>query len=263
MAAPALSWLIGDEETFLKKKWQIAPLHVRRGDTEYYARDRRGVPLRCSLFDRKLLLSILPLRCQENMRVVRTVAASQDGKILSSGARNAKARFVADKREHAPLPKHAMATRAWTSQRMQEGYTVQLFSPQRHCPRLAALVSALETRFGCLVGCSAYLTPPGCQGLAPHHDDVCVFILQTEGSKHWRVYEPLDGHALPRTPSNDLPRNRLGRCLLQVTLQQGDLLYLPRGFVHEAAADNSFSTHLTLSTYQRFSWSGLGQLFSV
>jgi hypothetical protein len=44
-----------------------------------------------------------------------------------------------------------------------------------------------------------YLTPPGTQGFAPHYDDVEVFILQLEGKKRWRLYEP-------RTTQEKLPR---------------------------------------------------------
>ena len=33
-----------------------------------------------------------------------------------------------------------------------------------------------------------YLTPAGAQGFAPHFDDIEAFILQTEGSKRWRLY---------------------------------------------------------------------------
>ena len=35
-----------------------------------------------------------------------------------------------------------------------------------------------------------YLTPPGTQGFAPHYDDIEAFILQLEGKKHWKLYNP-------------------------------------------------------------------------
>lgn len=35
-----------------------------------------------------------------------------------------------------------------------------------------------------------YLTPPGTQGFAPHYDDIEAFVIQLEGKKHWRVYNP-------------------------------------------------------------------------
>ena len=50
----------------------------------------------------------------------------------------------------------------------------------------------------------------GLQGLAPHHDDVDIFVCQTEGSKRWRLYNPRKGFALPAQPSGDLPEDTLG-----------------------------------------------------
>ena len=35
-----------------------------------------------------------------------------------------------------------------------------------------------------------YLTPAGTQGFAPHYDDIEAFLLQLEGSKHWKIYQP-------------------------------------------------------------------------
>ena len=51
-----------------------------------------------------------------------------------------------------------------------------------------AVVAALEARLGCLVGANSYLTPGGSRGLAPHWDDVEVFVLQVEGAKAWKVW---------------------------------------------------------------------------
>ena len=38
-----------------------------------------------------------------------------------------------------------------------------------------------------------YITPPGCQGFAPHFDNVEVFMLQLEGSKRWQLHKPPPG----------------------------------------------------------------------
>lgn len=43
-------------------------------------------------------------------------------------------------------------------------------------------------------------------------------------------------------------------------LQVGDVLYMPRGTVHEAITDDeSASCHVTISTYQQFSFATLAQ----
>lgn len=105
---------------------------------------------------------------------------------------------------------------------------------------------------------SRYLTPAGSQGLAPHHDDVELWVVQTSGTKKWRLYEPLNGYSLPNAGSGDLEQSSLGPPVMEVELAVGDCLYMPRGTVHQAeAAGGSDSSHLTISTYQRCSYADL------
>ena len=178
----------------------------------------------------------------------------------------------------------------------EEGCTLQVHQPQRWNDRLWRACAVLEEHQGCLTGCNAYITPPGQQGLAPHFDDVDVWVCQTEGSKHWRVYSQvglglrdpegpaIDPEALQRGLASTDPPSALQRPLLapladiwatcssgdlapeqfaesgvellmEVTLQVGDVLYIPRGCVHEARAASGAdggSCHVTISTHQRW-----------
>ena len=60
----------------------------------------------------------------------------------------------------------------------KKSFTVQFFQPQRFSDELHRINAGFEHIFGSLAGASAYLTPKNSQGLAPHHDDVDVFVLQ-------------------------------------------------------------------------------------
>ncbi|KAK2727286.1 hypothetical protein QYM36_007955, partial [Artemia franciscana] len=132
--------------------------------------------------------------------------------------------------------------------------TFQIHQPQRYSDLLWRLLEHLESYFGCLVGSNVYITPPGTQGLAPHYDDVEVFILQLEGSKHWKLYKPQV--ELARDYVVNLDPESLGNPIEEFTLRPGDFLYFPRGTIHQACADegNQFSTHITISTYQHQSY---------
>ena len=144
----------------------------------------------------------------------------------------------------------------------EQGRTVQFFSPQHHVDHVCEILSNLEARLQCLCGASVYMTPPGVQGLAPHWDDVDVFILQCEGEKSWTLHQPFEVH--PLSPSGDLDESRIvGEPILEVTLRPGDCLYMPRGVIHQAKTTESnsdcgaarvlpFSTHVTISTHQRW-----------
>jgi len=58
--------------------------------------------------------------------------------------------------------------------------------------------------------------------LAPHHDDVDVFVLQTEGRKHWKLYKPLV--KLAGEHSKDLTQNQIGKPIAELTLEEGDVV---------------------------------------
>ncbi|XP_063059001.1 ribosomal oxygenase 2 [Engraulis encrasicolus] len=135
----------------------------------------------------------------------------------------------------------------------QRKATIQFHQPQRFKDELWRIQERLESFFGGLVGSNVYITPKASQGLPPHYDDVEVFILQLEGQKHWRLYSP----TVPLAREYSLePEDRIGSPTHDIILKAGDLLYFPRGTIHQAdtPADVEHSTHITLSTYQNMSW---------
>lgn len=72
---------------------------------------------------------------------------------------------------------------------------------------------------------------------------------------------------LPRYPSEDFKPNQLPKLLLDTILEPGDLLFIPRGFVHQGETipihqgnEIGHSLHLTLSTAQNNSWADFMEL---
>ena len=70
------------------------------------------------------------------------------------------------------------------------GCSIRMLNPQTFHAAVWRLCSTLQDHFQNMVGANIYLTPPGTQGFAPHYDDVEVFMLQLEGKKHWKLYNP-------------------------------------------------------------------------
>lgn len=103
-----------------------------------------------------------------------------------------------------------------------------------------------------MVGANIYLTPPGTQGFAPHFDDVEVFILQLEGKKRWRLYEPrTSNEKLARFSSPNFSQSEIGSPCLDATLEAGDMLYFPRGTIHQGNCfEDIHSLHITISCHQ-------------
>ena len=104
---------------------------------------------------------------------------------------------------------------------------------------------SLKAHFGCPVHTNLYLTPPAAQGFPAHYDTHEVFVLQIDGDKHWRLYGAAQELPLPNKEAT-IPKEQLGSPTHEAFLQPGDLLYIPRGYVHEAFTSDRPSLHLTV-----------------
>ncbi len=131
-----------------------------------------------------------------------------------------------------------------------DGFTVNLNDVhERHAPIRELAISLADT-FHCVVNVNAYLTPRNSKAFPLHFDTHSVLILQIEGTKSWRIYSPrfpfpTKAHKPPHSLLRDLP----GAPAATFTLEAGDVLYVPRGFGHEASTDDVPSLHLTTALH--------------
>eukprot|EP00854_Cymbomonas_tetramitiformis_P033925 gene33925-43836_t len=134
--------------------------------------------------------------------------------------------------------------------------SLRVLHPQRWVQSVWKLIAMLEKRFQCCVGCNCYLTPKGSQGFSPHYDDIDAFVLQLEGSKRWRLYKPREpGEHLVRFSSGDFTQEEVGEPIVDVVLHPGDIMYMPRGCIHQAVScPDQHSLHITISAFQRCTW---------
>uniref|UniRef100_F6QEW4 Bifunctional lysine-specific demethylase and histidyl-hydroxylase n=1 Tax=Monodelphis domestica TaxID=13616 RepID=F6QEW4_MONDO len=213
-------------ETFFKEYWEQKPLLIQRDD-----------PSLAAYFQNLFQLADLKNLCRQgmvygrDMNVCRCVNGRK--KVLNKGG----------KVHYLQLRKDFDQKRA----------TIQFHQPQRFKDELWKIQEKLECFFGSLVGSNVYITPSGSQGLPPHYDDIEVFILQLEGKKHWRLYQP----TVPLAREYNVePEDRIGAPTHEFTLKPGDFLYFPRGTIHQADTPSGLahSTHVTISTYQNNSW---------
>ncbi|MEH6416269.1 cupin domain-containing protein [Pseudomonas sp. CGJS7] len=110
---------------------------------------------------------------------------------------------------------------------------------------LLRLMSACEQSLMVPCRANAYITPPSSRGFNLHYDTHDVLILQVSGSKLWRVHDsPL---ALPHEEQSFRPEwAQRSRLLAEINLEPGDVLYLPRGYIHGASTNHDTSFHVTI-----------------
>ncbi|ASZ11954.1 cupin domain-containing protein [Chitinophaga pendula] len=110
---------------------------------------------------------------------------------------------------------------------------------------LNELVVSMEQEFNCNSGVNLFVTPANAQCFQWHYDEHDLFIIQIAGNKHWKIFE--SAVYLPFEPQNRKQVDFSGLALLHdVCLEPGDLLYLPRGYVHEVITTDVLSCHVTL-----------------
>ncbi|MGU3495482.1 cupin domain-containing protein [Xanthobacteraceae bacterium A53D] len=94
-----------------------------------------------------------------------------------------------------------------------------------------------------------YLTPKGSQAFDIHYDLHDVFLLQLDGRKEWRVYDPVFPFPTAEATPNPLCGHLVGEPTHTLTLNKGDLLYMPRGFPHQGLTSDEPSLHITIGIY--------------
>ena len=128
----------------------------------------------------------------------------------------------------------------------EDGATIVLQGLHLNWQPLAEFCRSLEGELGHPAQANAYFTPRSAQGLPVHHDTHDVFSLQVAGEKRWLVYEPAWELPLKHQRYKAETMGEPGEPVLDVTLQAGDTLYLPRGWLHEAKTSETDSLHLTV-----------------
>lgn len=130
-----------------------------------------------------------------------------------------------------------------------QGATIVLSQAQHLFPELTELCRDVVRMMKMRCQTNVYISPPGNQGFNAHYDSHDVFILQSSGSKTFNFYPSSVELPLPEEQF-DAARLTSAKIDESIKLSAGDTLYIPRGIVHDAIADEQLaSIHVTLGVY--------------
>ena len=221
-----------DTATFAATYWGRAPLLTRRGDLDRDFTD---------------LLSARAIDELVSRRGLRTpfLRMAKDGTVLPAS------RFTRGGGAGAGVTDQAADDRILAE--MGGGGTLVLQGLHRTWPPLVDFATDLASDLGHPVQVNAYITPPENRGFAAHYDVHDVFVLQAAGHKRWHIHEPVILNPLPDQPWQQHAAAVAARAaeqpLIDVVLEPGDALYLPRGYLHSADALGEVSIHLTVGVH--------------
>lgn len=135
------------------------------------------------------------------------------------------------------------------SQQLRDGYTLIIDAVDDMADGVMRLAEDFERVLQEGVQVNLYAGWREQQGFHRHCDTHDVVVLQVYGKKYWRVYEGGRRHPLKDDvePNQHAPQT----VVWEGTLEDGDVLYIPRGWWHEASGVGDVTLHLTFGIHQR------------
>jgi ribosomal protein L16 Arg81 hydroxylase len=135
------------------------------------------------------------------------------------------------------------------SQRLRDGYTLIIDAVDDMTDGVMRAAEDFERVLQESVQVNLYAGWREQQGFHRHSDTHDVVVLQVYGKKYWRVYEGGRPHPLKDdiAPNKEVPE----KVVWEGLLEDGDALYIPRGWWHEASGVGDVTLHLTFGIHQR------------
>ena len=217
---------------FLERYFEKEPLHIGRGDPKYF-RD---------VYDVAEIESSLVVGGSDHDKFVLIKhgvgQVSTDDMVIER--RHPRARHT------GRTPKLVLDPRVVVSY-FDRGYTLVIKDGSQFSPKLQKFVNRVQQRLGFYIQTNVYFTPPKAQGFDIHHDTHDTLVMQIEGTKTWRIYDPVVQLPVETQPYSKEEHGKLVNLNREVTLNPGDTLYVPHGFPHEAMTAEGKSLHVTLA----------------
>ncbi|MCK8783168.1 cupin domain-containing protein [Roseomonas sp. NAR14] len=115
-------------------------------------------------------------------------------------------------------------------------------------PGLAAVSDALEAAGLGKAAANVYISWKEHKAFPAHFDTHDVWAVQVEGEKTWNIWEGRAEWPIPHPVFRSLGQahheQAKGKLREVVRMRPGDLLYLPRGWYHDALAEGAASVHV-------------------
>lgn len=204
-----------DSAGFFAEYWETRPFFIKRAQPGY--------------FDSLLSLEDVDEFIGTRLFREKDIRVAKQGKI----------------RDFADIAKDGAADRNLLLDEFGKGATLVFEHLNRHHDSLAKIIYQCEADLHVPMRANVYLTPHNAQGFSRHWDTHDVLILQVHGKKTWQVFDnPLELPA--EEQKSESIWTEKAQLIEELTLEPGDVLFLPRGFVHSASTSTETSLHITV-----------------
>lgn len=137
---------------------------------------------------------------------------------------------------------HIVGTPSVFSEHIKQGSTLILNRAHKWHPPIARFCADLIAELATDVRTNIYASWKEESAFGAHWDEHDVLVVQLSGKKHWKLYGLADSNPI----SHRVTKSTNSELEFEVTLEEGDLLYVPKGQVHEVRTGDVPSLHATV-----------------
>lgn len=147
-------------------------------------------------------------------------------------------------KRHNALPSIPYVLATEMANHLSEGATLVIDQIDTIYQPITALVERLEQSFEVSIQANMYASWRSVPGFNVHWDDHDVIVLQIAGRKRWKIFGETEKYPVERIRQSQPPQ---GEPMWDYVLEDGDALYIPRGWWHSATACSGPTIHITLA----------------
>ncbi len=225
----------------------LAPMAPERFFAEYY--DRQPLHLRGGAAK---FASVLSWRQINRLLDMTHIWSGHSLQLVMDGTPVPPEQYCirATSRDNQPiLQPEAAKVQDW----VRRGASVVMNDVDSLTPGLASVSRALEAAGLGKAQANVYISWQSHKAFPAHYDTHDVWAVQVEGEKTWNIWEgraewPI-AHPVFRSQGQAHHEKAKGGLREKVLMRPGDLLYLPRGWYHDALAEAPTSVHIAYGVH--------------
>ncbi|WP_159991644.1 cupin domain-containing protein [Pelistega ratti] len=118
-------------------------------------------------------------------------------------------------------------------------------------PHLDIFCQEISSFLGCHTFASLYIAFNSERSFKNHWDSRDIFAIQMKGRKRWLIYKPTFPNPLYMHKSKEMPLYQCdtSEVYMDIMLEEGDVLYLPRGWWHDPIPVGEETVHLAIGIF--------------
>lgn len=133
---------------------------------------------------------------------------------------------------------------------INDGASIVLNKMQEKCIFINKICNVFSKHTSCVTNANSYAARGGSGTFNMHWDTHDVYAIQLIGKKRWKIYPPTFHDPLVNQKSKGFTDRPKVPCM-DVILEEGDVLYIPRGWWHDATPiDNQETFHIAVGIFK-------------